>query len=461
MRPSQPAPPERSAAPDPEQPDDSEHPGGPAGDGGRSWRAGTLGGAPLRRRRSDLVAIALITAVVVVGAILVVSAGDEAATTLRTAARPLTVPPPGPVPTSLTEAWRADSPASATGATPIGIGPVVVTAGPGGSGGQVVGRDPVTGAEAWSYTRPGSVCTLGGGFGMVLAVFRTEGPTGPWCSDVASFTPATGARGPARNADLREGTRLLADRDQVTGTGPDYLEAWRYDLVATTEIGRVPTPVQPPDVQQRSVCTNGSVAVGGRVIGALERCPGEDSDRLTFFAADPASAEKPEERGSVLLGVRGARLVAVNGDRAAVAAPDGTLRVVTAAGQVTTVPLGPAAGPTTDPPGLATPVRAGGPVLLWWTGTATVALDPVELRPRWTVPGTIGPGAPVPGTGAAVTLLVPVPSGLAVVDAATGVPRGLVPVARAPGPTPVGVGVVGTTVLEQRGSEVVALRPGP
>jgi hypothetical protein len=57
-------------------------------------------------------------------------------------------------------------------------------------------------------------------------------------------------------------------------------------------------------------------------------------------------------------------------------------------------------------------------------------------------------------------VLVPVPAGLAVVDAATGTPRPTIPVDRRADPAgPVGVEVVGDTVVEQRGATVVGLRP--
>lgn len=418
---------------------------------------------PERRRRGDLVAAALIAVGAVVAVVLVVATGDGVGTTDRVAERPLTAPPGGPVPTVLAEAWRAESPATPV---PVVVGPAVVTAGPDG----VVGHDPVTGAPAWSYARPEVPCTVGAGFGDVLAVFRSEGPLGVWCSDVAALDPATGARGPARHADLREGTRLLADTDHVTGAGRDYVETWRSDLVATTEVGLLPTPVQPPEAQPRAGCVNGSIAVGGGTLGMIQRCPGDASDRLTVLDASPRSAEEPEERTSVLTGVQGARLVALTDRRAAFAAPDGTLRIidVAAAGPDGTgatpvaVPLGAAAGPTADPPGLAAVVRPAGGVLLWWTGTATVGLDAADLQPRWTLPGTLGAGAAWPGTAPSTTLLVPVPDGLAVIDARTGTPRAApVPVDRAgtaPG-APVAVAAVGTTLVEQRGTTTVALRP--
>lgn len=418
---------------------------------------------PERRRRGDLVAAALISVAVLLLVVVVVATGDAAGTDDRVATKPLVVPPEGPLPTALVEAWRADSPATPT---PLVVGPAVVTAGPDG----VVGHDAVTGAPAWSYSRPETPCTVGAGFGDVLAIFRTDGALGTWCSDVAALDPATGARGPSRHTDLREGTRLLADRDHVTGTGRDYIETWRSDLVATTAIGALPNPVQPPSEQPRAGCANGSVAVGGGSLAAVERCPGEASDRLTVFDADPPSSEKPQERISVLTGVVGARLVALTDRRVAIAAPDGTLRVLDAGSSSedgtgaspVSYPLGTAAGPTADPPGLAATIRPVGPVLLWWTGTATVGLDPDDLRPRWALPGTLGAGAAWPGTTPATTVLIPVPGGLAVVDAATGAPRGAtIPVDRAgtAPDAPVAVATVGTVLVELRGATTVALRP--
>ena len=450
--PARQAPPETPAAPP-----------GAAGPTGRprSWLA-DLRARPERRRRRDLVAAAVLVVLAVVGTLLVLRGGDEAATTLRLASPPLVADPPGPVPAGLVEAWRAASPATAA---PVTVGPAVVTAGTTPDGrGVVSGRDAVTGAVGWEYSRPEAPCTVGSGFGEVLAVFATAGPTGTWCSDVAALDPATGARGPARDADVRPGTRLLAQGGHVTATGPDYLEVWRSDLVATVEYGRLPTPVQ-AEPQPRRDCVHGSVAAASDVVAVLERCPGEPSDRLTLLEPDPAGADQPETRASELTGITGGRLVTVAADREAVAAPDGTLHTFDgAATPVGVVSLGPLAGPTTDPPGLTAGSRVAGPVTLWWTGTGTVALDPTDLSPRWTLPGALGAGATltVAGGGPA-TVVVPVPDGLAVVDAASGAVSRILPVDRSRDPVPpgepVGVSVSGRTVLEQRGPTLVALRP--
>ncbi|GAA4831811.1 hypothetical protein GCM10023201_19740 [Actinomycetospora corticicola] len=425
-----------------------------------------------RRRRGDLVVIALIVVLAVVGVVLFVRSGDEASTTLEQF-RTIPSPDQAAVPTVLAEAWRATDPVGAPPGPgllggPVSVGAAVATGRtePDGTG-VVTGLDAATGAVAWEYRRPDPLCTLGEGSGVVLALFRTTSPVGTFCSDVASFDPSTGDRGPSRNADVRPGTRLLADGSHVTATGRDYLEVWRDDLVATLEYGALPTPVQSAP-QPRAQCPHTSVAVGADDVAVLERCPGEPSERLSVLSSAPAEYDRPEDRFSVLSGVTGGRLVATAESRTALEAPDGTLRVYDAAGTpVSTVPLGPAAGSipdstATDPAGQGLGARLAGPVLLWWTGTATIGLDPSTLLPRWTLPGTLGPGAAVPTgvLGAPTTVLVPVAAGLAPVDAATGAVRPLIPVdRRADQPGPIGVDVVGATVVEQRGGTVVGLRP--
>ena len=110
-----------------------------------------------------------------------------------------------------------------------------------------------------------------------------------------------------------------------------------------------------------------------------------------------------------------------------------------------------------DPPdGVAdttTSPESDGP-LYWWTGSRTVALDPVELTPRWTLPDTLGPAQPYGGG-----LLLPVPDGLLDVDSNTGTALRTIPVPREDRTAPVRLATSGEVLLEQRGTEVVALRP--
>ncbi len=367
------------------------------------------------------------------------------------AAVAITAPPHADgVPAGFAEAWRA---ASGATAAPVVAGPAVVT----GDGGSVHGRDAVAGGVAWSYTRDRPLCTVAAGFpdsddgrGQVLALY--EGGTS-YCSELTTLRPATGERVAASNPDVRPGTRLLARGGFVVATGSEYLEVLRSDLVKTLEYGDVPTPVQ-VGRQPRPECTYGSVVLAQERVGVLERCPGEPTDRLTVLAADGEDgAETPQEEFSVPLPAAGATLVALSADRAAVALPDPPrLQLLDTTGQQ--VGLIPLDVPDADLTGGAAVTEVTPDAVYWWTGSRTVALDATDLAPLWTADGTLGPAVPYGGG-----LLVPVPSGLQELDPATGAALRTIPVRRTDPQAPVRAAAAGEVLLEQRGAEVVALRP--
>ncbi len=395
----------------------------------------------------------LVAGLVLAGTAVAVT-GDVAGTTHRPAAAPVTAPPAAlAAPAAFAEAWRVPSPGT-TG--PVVSGPAVVTA----EGGTVTGRDAATGAEAWSYARDLPLCAVGSGFptsgegdeGRALALYA-NGPLddpGTWCSELTMLSGTTGARTGSRNPDARPGARLVADETYVLATGTDHLEAWRSDLVRTVEYGDVPAQEQ-TGRQPRPGCTYGSAALGGRRTGVVERCPGEAVDRLTVLVTDGEDgSEQPQVSYSVPLTGSGAVLVAVTEDRAAVALP-GRLAVHDAAGtQIAVTQVEHAAG---DPPGGVATTTTDGRFRFWFTGSSVVALDARELSPVWTVPDALGPAVRY-----GADLLVPVPGGLQVVDD-RGLPRRFVPVERDEPGAPVVPAVLGDVVLEQRGAEVVALRP--
>jgi hypothetical protein len=412
---------------------------------------------PERRRRGDLVAVALIAVVVLVGAVVLWRTSPVTATVDRTADPAIVAPPPaGDVPAGFTQAWQA-----ASGATPVPVvaGPAAVTA----DGSTVVGRDAQTGAERWSYQRNLRLCTVGSGFpdadvGRVLALY--EDASG-WCSELTELRPDTGARAASSNPDSRLGAQLLSEGSYVVATGTDYLEVWRSDLVRTLEYGAVPTPVQ-VGAQPRTGCTYGSTTLMSSRLGVIERCPGERTDRLSVLSPDGAQgAETPQVEFSVPLPSSGATVVAISADRVAVALPNpARLLVLDKTGaQISLIPLDvPDADLATAPPG-STPgggaaVTSDAEHIYWWTGSQTVALDAKDLSPVWTVPGTLGPAVAY-GTG----LLVPVPDGLARLDLQRGTVIATIPVQRADRTAPVRLATAGGMLLEQRGSQVVALRP--
>jgi outer membrane protein assembly factor BamB len=392
-----------------------------------------------------------IALVVAVAAVVLTVTSPHAGTRSTPAVTPVGQPPAAAaVPDGFQEAWRARSTATPV---PVVAGPVVVT----GDDGVVAGRDADTGDVRWSYARNLPLCTVGGGFpdragGVALALYRN----GDWCSELTSLRADTGARDRQRNPDVRPGTRLLEGGSLVTATGVHYLEVMRSDLVRTVEYGDVPTPRQ-VGRQPRPACESTGFAPTGGRLAVLQHCPDEKTDRLTVLDPDGAESDKPQEEFSVLLPVRGATLVAASDDRVAVALPNPPrLQLLDRSGtQVGLIGLDLPAGDLARPPadGVA-PVRVDGDRVYWWTGSRTVALDGLDLTPLWTRPDTLGPGTDYAGR-----LLMPVPAGLAVLDADSGDVERTLALPRPEGDEPVSSAVLGDVLLEQRGPDLVALRP--
>jgi hypothetical protein len=408
--------------------------------------------APERRTRWDLAAAAVVVAVVLGVSTVLWWISDARRTALVTASGPApAVSPMGRLPAALRQAWQASSPATPV---PLVQGGTVVT----GAGGTVTGRDLRTGVIRWSYRRDRPLCTVASAFHQAIAVYKRE----ETCGEVTALDPTNGRRGPQRTGPVEAPTRLAAAGNQVAASGRRYLEVWRPDLVRTLVYGRLPTPAQPA-TQPRPECLHGSMAVGssggsGGRLAVVEHCPGEQV-RLTVQRSDPKEADQPQVIFSVLLPGQQARVVALSGDRVAAALPD-PARLVVLDEQGQTVAEHPLAVPDADllgePPGGVVDLTATATELYWFTGSATVALDTSDLRPRWTRSGSLGPGSEVAGR-----LLLPVPGALAVLDTTTGEQIGALPVDRGDYHGPVYTASSGPVVLEQRGATLVGLATGP
>ncbi|WP_199433918.1 Rv3212 family protein [Qaidamihabitans albus] len=400
--------------------------------------------SPWDRRRDRVLAALLVVAWVAAG-VLVWTFSDSRATTQETAAPPPALPPaPESVPDDLAEVWRAPSDATPV---PVAEDSAVVAA----SDGEVTGRDPLTGEVRWRYARDLQLCTVAGAWSKAVAVYRKD--TG--CSEVTQLDPATGHRTAQRNGDAELGTRLVVGEGHVTATGERLLNTWRDDLVKSMEYGRVPAKVN-PDRQPRTGCVYDSVAAGAGKVGVVESCPRETGDRLTVLKAAGENADEPESEFSTVLPERGAQLVAMSGDFTAVALPErDRLVVYDAEGiQHAAYPLEvPDSDLTANPPGRVAPTAKGIENVYWFTGSSTVALSRADLAPRWTLEGTLGPG-----TVFGKQIVVPVESGLAVLDELTGDTAGTVAVDRRGYAGPVRLNAIGPVLLEQRGGTLVALR---
>ncbi|HKN98947.1 MAG TPA: PQQ-binding-like beta-propeller repeat protein [Pseudonocardiaceae bacterium] len=398
---------------------------------------------PFRRPVDYVVAVLILVATVVTG-VMLWSRSDIHNTVLELGPAHVTPPqPPNRFPPSLAEFWSRPSPATPV---PVVAGPTVVT----GNDGAVVGLDPLTGRQRWSYTRDLPLCTVAPAFGKVVAVYHRSN-----CNEVTELDPTTGQRGAQRNGDAQLGTRLVFDGTYVTTTGATLLDTWRSDMVQTMEYGTVPDFVN-PHVQPRVGCHYGSVAAWAGQIGVIERCPGEPGDRLTVYRATAKAADTPSVLFSTDIGGTGTRIVTMNDSYVAVAMPNPDRLVVFNAdngNQLTQYPITTAPGDLRgDPPGRVVPVDVGPSAVYWWTGSSTVALSTTNFAPEWTVPDTLGPGVVFAGQ-----YLVPVRGALQVRDQATGAEVGSIGVNRHGYTGEVTMATLGPVVLEQRGTTLVAL----
>ncbi|MBP2340955.1 hypothetical protein JOF41_007133 [Saccharothrix coeruleofusca] len=401
----------------------------------RSWRT-----------RRDFAAVALLVVAVLVAGFLVWRTSDARGTISQVGPSTITPLPPATVlPPTLGEVWRAPSGATRT---PVALDSVVVTA----DGGEVLGRDAASGEVRWRYQRDLPLCTVSSAWGRVFTVYHK----GTNCSEITTLDAASGRRGPQRNGDAEMGTRLLDEGSHVVTTGGEYFEVYRRDdLVRSLEYGELRAIVN-PNKQPRTGCDYGSFAVTGGKVAVIERCYAMDTaDRLTVLKPNPEKSDEPQVLASVVVGAKGARVIAVTANRVAVALP-GKLVVFDAdtGGLISEYPVPISAEELAgDPPGRVVTTTTSTANVYWFTGSRTVALNPVELNPVWTAEGTLGSGTTLAGR-----LLVPVPAGLKVLDQVNGAEIGTIAVDRGGYDGVVEMATEGPLVLEQRGSELVALR---
>ncbi|SIS05438.1 Rv3212 family protein [Williamsia sterculiae] len=412
--------------------------------------------APERRTRVDLLVAAVITLVVAVAALLIWRSSDVEHTSVTPAAAtiPTVGPASGPA-TAMRVAWSAPSGATTT---PLVTDEVVVTA----HGGSLVGHDPTSGRQLWNYTRDlplcGATVLTSAPDDLVVGAYRNS----RGCGEVSTVKSSTGTRGPNRSSDDDDAVQLSSDSDFVVAQGRTRLESWGSSMVRGVEYGRVDAPVKPA-TQPRSGCTLYDSGVGDNRIAIIERCAGDAGYRLTVISTTQDKDEKVDEKGSQIItaaGVEPPRIAAVGDSEVAVyqGAPPAaggpqTPVIKLYSSEVVQTASNVVLGRATAPQG-SHPVRSGG-IITFWTGKSTVVLDGVTLRPVFQVPETLGPGVAV-----GEDLLVPGRSGIGVYRIAGGSQVRTIPVTRdGYRGGEVGLGAIGSTVLEQYDGTVRALVP--
>ncbi|AZZ81344.1 MULTISPECIES: Rv3212 family protein [Gordonia] len=418
---------------------------------------------PERRRPIDLAITAtIIVLVAVAGLIAWLVSPVRGTTSVQAQSTPPEVEQPAAVPDAFAPRWQAASDATVV---PAIADSVVVT----GDGGTVVGRDPASGDELWSYRRDLDLCVVDTAWtastDLALAVYRNS----RGCSEVTALDAKTGARKGSRTSDADDELRLVSDYGYVVAQGSGRLETWGSNLVRGIEYGRVEAPVRPEDEAKRKDCVIYSSAITGDRLSVVERCADDPGYRLTVLGALLDDDERVEQYGSTLItgDVSGPPPVVIAMSSTGIAVYDG------GASPAEPPALGGDSGPSIrrfDSEGVATgsntvagdaippkdSVPLGGDgVVTYWTGKATVVLDAQSLKPIYQVPATLGPGEVMAGQ-----LLLPSASGISVRDVAGGREIRSIPLTRSTAPDGVvSLRVIGEMVVEQRGTTVEAFGP--
>ncbi|KUH81327.1 MULTISPECIES: PQQ-binding-like beta-propeller repeat protein [unclassified Mycobacterium] len=399
---------------------------------------------PERRTRTDVLVALAIGVVVAVTAGLVWWTSDARATISRPAAVPVQpLTPAKAVPQTVRQLWTAPSGRTTR---PLVVGGAVVT----GDGSTVEGRDPATGDTLWSYSRDLDLCGVSYVYQYAVAVY----PDVRGCGQVSTIDAKTGTRGPARTSYADDEVTLTSDGTTVLSAGENRLELWRSDMVRMISYGALDARIK-PDTPTAPLCRLVSAQASSSAVSVLEACPRQPDLRLTLLR--PSEEEDtPELKYVPQPGVpkdSGARVVAVADTTTAVyvPTPKPTVNIVDETGATI------ASTEVARPPSPQATMSRAGDLITWWTGDSVMVFSANGLRYKYTV-APVGGNVPVgPATIMAGRLLVPVTGGYDVFDPETGRGERHIPVARPPGSAPVVPAVAGSTLLEQRGDQLVAL----
>lgn len=399
---------------------------------------------PERRTRTDVMVALAIGVVVAVTAALVWWTSDARATLSRPAPAPVpALTPAKAVPQSLRQLWSAPSGRTTM---PLVVGGAVVT----GDGRTVEGRDPATGNTLWSYARDLDLCGVSYVYQYAVAVY----PDTRGCGQVSTIDAKTGERGSARTSYADASVTLSSDGTTVLSAGENRLELWRSDMVRMISYGALDARIK-PDVPTVPLCRLVSAQASSSAVSVLEDCPRQPDLRLTLLR--PSDEEDtPDLKYVPQPGVTpdsGARVVAVADTTTAVyvPTPKPVVNIVDETGETI------AATPVDRPVSPQATMSRAGDLITWWTGDSVIVFSDNNFDYRYTVTPA-GRNQPVgPATIMAGRLLVPVTDGYDVFDPVTGRGERHIPVARPPSAAPVVPAVAGSTLLEQRGDELVAL----
>jgi hypothetical protein len=319
-----------------------------------------------------------------------------------------------------------------------------------GDGRSVEGRDPATGDTRWTYARDLELCGVTYVYSYAVAVY----PDVRGCGQVSTVDAKTGERGPSRTSYADPEVRLSADGTTVLSAGDSRLEMWRSDMVRMLSYGSLDARIK-PGTPASPICRLVDAQASSTAVSVLEACPKQADLRLTLLK--PADEEDtPDTKYVPQPGVvddSGARVVAVADTTTAVyvPTPKPTVNIVDETGATVASTLVP------KPPSPNATMSRAGDLVTWWTGDSLMVFSANGLRYRYTVTAS-GSNIPLgPATMMAGRLLVPVTGGYDVFDPVNGNGVAHIPVQRPPSSAAVVPAVAGSSIIEQRGDELVAL----
>ncbi|SFD97176.1 outer membrane protein assembly factor BamB family protein [Blastococcus tunisiensis] len=315
--------------------------------------------------------------------------GSDAAATRSTTAPPADVPSGTPA-GAVSEAWSAGA-----GLAPerlVAEGRVLL-----GSGHGVRALDPLTGEQAWHYTRSDArLCGLTATDGVAVAVFATADR----CDEAVALDAGTGVRRWTRNLNL---------------AGDAVLDSTSAIVLASNPTGVLTFDPTGSGIRWRSAAPAGcrflDSDTGSTGVVVLQRCTGSTDVRVRlldgFAGTEHWTRTLPADGGEPvgLLGADGTVTVRVGAAVHTLSGPDGT--------ELARQPVAPATADVDQVTvGSVSLVRIGGVV---------TARDTASGAALWEAPAT---GLPVdPGTKDAARpgrLVLPDPAGFSVRDLLTG-----------------------------------------
>jgi hypothetical protein len=270
-------------------------------------------------------------------------------------------------------------------------------------------------------------------------------PDSRGCGQVSTIDGQTGMRGPSRTAYADPEVTLSSDGTTVLSAGDSRLEQWRSDMVRMISYGYLDARIKPGSPGP-VLCGLQSAAASSSAVSVLEACPKAPNVRVTLLKA-AKEEDTPDQKYVQLPDVKpdtGAKVVAVSETITAVYVPTPrpSVMIIDETGSTT------ANLPLPNPVSPEAAATRPGDLVTWWTGDAVMVFSASGMQFRY----TIGPVTMMAGK-----LIVPVSDGIGVYDPVTGVNERFIPLQRPPVQSAVVPSVAGSTLLEQRGGNLVAL----